>query len=128
MYGDRSFEAEGKAKCKGPEAEVCLTRAEEVASVAEVERKTGGVRDESERSGKPESGGPHGLLQAPGLHSGCGEKPGEGSCGCCVTPGPPCGRQPPSDGPPSPTCLLWTPTHLTAVVLKEAEERVEIYG
>lgn len=120
MHRDRSFEAEGKAKCKGPEAEVRLACTEE-ASVAEVERKKGGVRHESEWSGKPESEGPHGLPQALGLRSGCGEQLSRMLLRHNRTAAQLTSAQ-------TPACSLRILTHLTAVVLKEAEERVEIYG
>lgn len=97
--------------------------------MAEVERKKGGVREESERTGKPER-------RAPWAASGPGPA-------CWLWQGAavggllwmlPCPNRTAAQLTASQRrsrfshLLLWILTHLTAVVLKEAEERVEIYG
>lgn len=92
-------------------------------------RNERGVRSESRWNRKPRGGGPPGPLQGRGLHPGCDEKLREGSRRSLgITAGLPCSGHPARHGPARPSALTQILTHLTAVVLKEAEERVEMYG
>jgi len=89
-------------------------------------RNKRGVRSESRWNRKPRGGGPPGPLQGLGLHpvtSSCGRVPA-GHAGS---------RQDYRVAAVQPDTVLLSPLpllgpHLTAVVLKEAEERVEMYG
>lgn len=90
--------------------------------------RRGRREEELGRPGSRRGGGvPHEPLQGLSLHPACDEKQGQGSGGSGgITAGPRCSCHPTRQGPACSPACSGTLTHLTAVVLKEAEERVEM--